>query len=407
MKRIVTGLDIGTSKVCAAIVTRSEEDKAEILGVGITGARGVNKGFVSNLDKLVDSVSKAVQSAEEKAGLRAHEVVVNISGASVLAKTTESAILLSKRGREITRRDTKRAIDNARNMSLTMDRDLLYSVPLEFTVDDDHVVENPLGLFGTKLKVKLYAITALRTHIQNISKAVSYAGYELLDIIPGSVAIENGMLKEKERSNGAIVLDIGGGVTEVALFYNNIFRFLDSVNVGGMDLTSSLSSFLKVPFTNAEKIKRQCAAISDEELAKERESLFDVENRQVVVKSREVNAMMRERFDEISHILDERLRSSELARLPVSNVIVTGGGALMNGALERFEKAFNIHVRMGRVHGVVGDPGTVSNPRYSTSISLAKYGLDKFTKPKSRAYKGRVFVLDTVQRFREMLDEYF
>ncbi|MBL7068488.1 MAG: cell division protein FtsA [Candidatus Omnitrophica bacterium] len=407
MRNIMTGLDIGTSKICAAIAGVSPDGKIEIRGIGLAEAKGINKGFVSSLDKLIDSVSTAVKAAEDEAGVKAHNVVTNISGSSVAGKLNEGLVHLSRRGREITRRDINGAIETTKNISLTLERDFLYCVPQEFVVDDNAGVEDALGLFGTKLKVRLYVITALATHIQNISKAVSYAGYELTDIVPTLVASASCILRDEHKENGTLVIDMGGGITELAIYKNGMLRFFDSVNVGGMDLTASLSAHFKISFESAEMIKRKCAGISKEDLSKEKKSIFDVDNRHVTVNSIIINNLLKERFEEIFYILNDRLKSSEFFSDSMPAFMVTGGSSLLSGAHESFEDLLNIPIKRWRIEEIDADPSYLSNPVYSAAISLAKYGLDKEKKPGRTYSRGKSFLLDSVSRMRAFLDDYF
>ncbi|MFH1753650.1 MAG: cell division protein FtsA [Candidatus Omnitrophota bacterium] len=403
----VLGLDIGTTKVCAAILGFGPEGKPHLLGTGISDSKGINKGFVSNLDKLIDAISKAGQSAEDQAGIKAARAVANISGPSLVGKPQDGLMLLSRRGREITKRDVKKVIDATKHVSFTMEKDLLYAVPHEFTIDEAQTVEDPIGLFGTKLKVKLYVITALTTHIQNISKAVTYSGYDLSDIVPATVAAASGLLNDEEKINGAAIVDIGGGVTELAVFKEEAFRFFDSVSVGGMDLTSCLSSHYRVPFASAEMIKRHYGGISEGDLKKDEKNIFDIDDRQIVIKSAELNGLLKERFGEIFHILQDRFKASGYSDKNIPSIVVTGGSSLLHGALESFEERFKMRVRMGSVTGVTGDPSMLNNPVYSAALSIAKYGLEKQKRPKVHGLKEKFFIIDTFYKFREFLEDYF
>lgn len=407
MKRMATGLDIGTTKICAALSGVAANGEIEVLGVGVADAKGINKGFVSHLDKLVDSINKAVQAAEEKAGVKAHHIVTNISGSSVTAALNESSIPLSRRGREVTKRDIEKIIETTKNISLTLEEDFLFCCPHEFIVDDHDGVEDPQGLYGTKLKVRLYVITALANHIQNISKAVRYAGYELFNIVPTSVASASGILDNEQRHNGAIVIDIGGGITELAILSGGLLRYFNSVNVGGMDLTACLSAHLKIPFENAELIKRRYGSISKEDLRKDEKNIFDIGTRRITVNTDQINNILKERLDEIFHILKERLAVSDYFQAPMHSLVVTGGSALLHGALESCEHFFEMPAKMGRVKGINGDPSILANPAYSAAISLAQYGMNKYKSPYSRSPKGKSFLLDTYYRFRDTINEYF
>jgi len=407
MRKIITGLDIGTSKICAAIGEFGSDGRAEIRGVGIADARGINKGFVSNLDKLVDSIAKAIHGAEDKAGIKAHNVIANISGASVIGRINEGLMPLSRRGREITKRDVRKVVEITRNISLTLEKDFLYASPQEYIIDDNDGVENALGLFGSKIKVKLYVITVLATHIQNISKAISYAGYEPLSIIPTAVASASNILTDEDKANGVILVDVGGGITEIAVFYGGILRFLESVNVGGMDLTACLSAHFKIPFGNAEMIKKKYGSISKEDLRKDEKNIFDVDNRHVVVSSDIMNNLLKERFDEIFYVAKDRLKTADYFTASIPSLVVTGGSSLLNGAIESFEKLFGIPVKTWRANGITCNPTILSNPIYSAAVSLAKYGLDREAKPSRRSLRGNTFLLDNFQRFKEFLNEYF
>ncbi len=345
--------------------------------------------------------------AQEKAGVKAHYVVTNISGASVTGRAQEGLIPLARRGREITQRDINKAIATTKSISLSMERDLLYAIPQEFIVDDMHEVENPLGLFGTKLKARLYVVTAETAHVQNISKAISYAGYELLDMVPATIAAAASMLKDEDKTDGAIIIDVGGGITEMALICNGSLKYLESVNVGGMDFTARLSAHFKVPFRNAEIIKRNYGSISKEDLKKGQENIYEVDSKRIVLKSDIINNLLKERFEEIFQALHERFESSESSKLTIPKLIITGGSSLLSGVPESFEELFNIHSEVGYVSEVAGDPSLLANPVYSSAISLARYGLKKSPESTSRFLKGRLSAIDLFVKFKEMLDEYF
>ena len=405
MKNIIAGLDMGTSKICAAIAGQAPDGERKLMGVGSAESRGINKGFVSNIDKLVDSIQEALAAAQDQAGTKVNRVVANISGSSVSGNVHEGITLLSRRGREITKKDVKKVLDLARNTSLTMERELLFNAAQDFIVDDAHEVEDPIGLFGSKLKVRLYIVSALTTHVQNISKAVNYAGYDLVDVMPNPVAASYGVLSEQEKKEGVFLIDIGGGVTEFALLGNNRFYVLDSINVGGMDLTACISSFYKIPFTMAEMIKKRYGGISKEEAAKAHEDILEFDGRQIVVKSDEVNKLLRERFEEMYNIVNERLAFVK-GQASFSQVVVTGGGSLLSGAIESLGDLFGADIRLGRVNGLSGDPSLFSNPLYSSAVSLAKYGSERYAR-RPKPIEGRIFILDIFSRLKELMEEYF
>lgn len=407
MNNAITGLDIGTSKICAAIAAPADDGTPEILGTGLVDARGINKGFVSNLDKLIDSVCKAVRAAECQAGIKTHKVITNISGSSLAGVPSESVIHLSRRGREITRADVEKAVETARNVSLTLERDSLYCVTQEFMVDDSENLENALGLFGTKLKARLYVITALATHIQNISKAVSYAGYEPLEIIPTVIPAAEAILNEEETRSGAVMMDIGGGITELAIYKDGALRFFDTVNVGGMDLTAALSANLKVSFRTAEMIKKRTGSILKEDLSADKNSIYEADGRHITVESDITNAILKTRFEEILHILMERLKSSAYFTGSIPSLTVTGGGSLLHGVLEACEELSGMPLKRWRVGNVKADPSMLSNPVYSAAIAIAKYGLVKHKTCRRRSFAGAPILSNAFHKVRDFINDYF
>jgi len=312
---------------------------------------------------------------------------------------------LSRRGREITKRDIEKAFVATKQISTSLDKDFLHAVAQEYMVDDNDGVENPYGLFGTKLKAKLYVITALATHIQNIKRAVNYSGYEISEIIPTAVASLTGILSREDKKDGVIVIDVGGGITEMAIINNGILRFFDSVNVGGMDLTAHISANLKVPFRSAEDIKRKYGNISKEDSRKGQRAIFDVEGRHVTIETDQINSLIKERFEEIFYILKERLSGSDHFS-PSMPLVITGGGALLNGALESFEEYFKMPVSLGRAKEIKGDPSISANPTYSAAISLAKYGIAKCN-PSSSTFRPKGFLVDSYLRIKDILNDYF
>src|SRR3990167_6839865 len=235
-REIICGLDVGASNIRAVIANSNQE----ILGYGHVPTAGFSKSIVSNLNLLSDAIEAAIMKAEEMAMVKARKVITNVSGVHIRTFPSRGSVHISDRPSEITSNDIKRCIESAKVIAMSLDREAVHLVPVRFFIDDKMEINDPLGLFGSKLDVDLNIITSLVTVLQNITKAINLAGYEVDDLIVSGAGAGLSVFEEGELQGGAVLIDAGKEITEVSLFVDG--KILDSFNFpfGGDDLTQAL-----------------------------------------------------------------------------------------------------------------------------------------------------------------------
>ncbi|OGW45774.1 MAG: cell division protein FtsA, partial [Nitrospirae bacterium GWD2_57_8] len=250
---ILVGLDLGTTKVCAIVGAVKDSGKVDIIGIGISPSHGLKKGVVVNIDSTVESVRKAVREAELMAGVEIDSVYVGISGSHI--KGINSRGVVAIKNKEVNPSDVARVIDAARAVNIPMDQQVLHVLPQEFIIDDQDGIKEPLGMYGVRLEAKVHIITGAVTSIQNIVKSCSRAGLRVNDLVLQPLASSQAVLTGEERDLGVVVVDIGGGTSDVALFLEGSLWHTEVLPIGGNHLTNDISIGLRTPASEAEKIK--------------------------------------------------------------------------------------------------------------------------------------------------------
>ncbi|HEB10862.1 MAG TPA: cell division protein FtsA, partial [Spirochaetales bacterium] len=254
VNEIIVGLDIGTTKVCVVIGVLDDNEQLEILGVGTTPSRGLRRGVVINIEATIHSILSAVEAAEMMSGREVHEVFTGISGGHIEGINSRGVVAVTGRGREITRNDIDRVIDAAKAIVIPMDREVLHVIPQEFVVDDQGNIRNPFGMIGVRLEAEVHIITGAVTSAQNIVKCVNRAGFKAVDIVLEPLASARAVLTNDEKELGALLIDLGGGTTDVLVYIEGAPYHTSILSIGGEQVTNDLSIMLKTPLDAAEKI---------------------------------------------------------------------------------------------------------------------------------------------------------
>ncbi len=254
---IAVGLDIGTTKVSVVVGERDVNGLIEIKGVGTAPSNGLRKGVVVNIDATVESIRKAVEEAELMAGLSIKEVYVGIAGGHIEGMNSRGVIAVSSKGREITQPEVERVIDAARAVVIPSDRDVIHVLPQEFIVDEQDGIKDPVGMCGVRLEAEIHIVTGSVTSMQNIVKSVQRAGLDVRDIVLQPLASANAVLSEDEKELGCILIDIGGGTTDVLMYVDGAVWHTGVLSIGGGHLSNDLSVGLRTPTVSAEVIKRK------------------------------------------------------------------------------------------------------------------------------------------------------
>ena len=382
----IVGLDIGTTKVCVLIAEPSEVGRLHVIGIGSCPSRGMRKGVVVNLDACVASVKQAIEEAELMAGCAVERAFVGIAGPHVRGLNSRGVVAIAARDREVTREDVQRVLEAAGAVNIPSGRDIIHVLPQEFSVDDHNGIHDPAGMTGAKLEADVHLITASVTAAQNLVNAVNRAGVEVEGMVLEQLAASEGVLTQDEKEMGVALVDIGGGTTSLLIFENGAVRHMAVLPVGGDNVTSDIAVGLRTPVPEAERIKRRhgCALSSlvDHEDTIEVPSVGGRKSR---VLSRQILCeIIQPRVEEIFGLIAEEFVRSGFDRSIHAGIVLTGGGAMLEGIIEMAEDALDAPVRRGAPGEIGGLADPVCTPLYSTAVGLTLYGAEQREHPVPR-----------------------
>ena len=401
---IVVGLDIGTSKVCA-LVGAVAEAGVEIIGIGTAPSKGLKKGVVIDIARTVESIRKAIDEAELMAGCSIGEVYAGIAGGHI--KGFNSTGVVGVKDKEIRQADIARVIDSARALNLAQDREVLHVLPQEFIIDEQDGIKEPLGMAGVRLQAKVHIVTGAASGAQNIVKCCRKTNLEVVDVVLAQLAAADAVLNEDEKDLGVVLVDIGGGTTDLAVYINGSTVHTAVIPLGGDHVTNDIAIGLRTPTADAEriKVKAGCASVAMTE-KDEVIRVPGVGNGSPKSFSRVLLAEIIEpRLEELLiQVHDEIRRSGFEDALCASGIVLTGGTSHVTGLPELAEEVMACPVRIGYPSRVGGLSEIVGSPAYATAAGLVLYGtrLRKrpYAQPHSRLGRGW-------QRLRGWLTDFF
>src|SRR5688572_16606129 len=376
-KKLVVGLDIGTSKIAAIVAEITPEGAFEIIGMGNCPARGLKKGVVVNIETTVNAIQRALEEAELMADCKIREVYTGIAGSHI--KSFNSQGMVAIKDKEVGQPDIDRVIETAKAVQIPNDQQILHILNQEFIIDGQEDVREPLGMSGVRLEVKVHIVTGAVSAAQNIIKCVRRCGLEVCDLILQPLASATATISEDEKDLGVCLVDIGGGTTDMAVFTHGAIRHTAVIPIAGDQITNDIAMALRTPTKDAEeiKVKHGCALrqLADAQQMVEVPGVGDRGPRQL---SRQTLAEVIEpRVEELYSLVQRELRASGYEELLSSGVVVTGGSAVMQGMVELGEEVFHMPVRLGVPRYLGGLAGVVSTPRYSTGVGLLLTGLEQ------------------------------
>jgi len=375
-ERYLVGLDVGTSKVAAIVGEVMDDGGIDIIGIGLADSKGIRRGIVVNLEAAVESIKKAIEEAELTAGIEVDSVHLALSGAHVKAFNSRGVVAVAGKNREITREDVRRAIDAAKAVSLPSGREILHVLPQDFVVDEQDGIGAPVGMTGSRLEVNVHVVTGSGSSMQNIVACVNRAGVQVDETILEQLAASEAVLTADEKELGVALVDIGGGTTDFAIFERGSLWHTGVLAVGGDHFTNDIAVGLRTPIPEAEKVKRRsgCALTS---MVGEDETMDvpSVGGRKPRVMSRRIlSEILQPRAEEICHLLWDEIRRAGYEKSLNSGIVLTGGGAMLDGMAEIAEQIFDLPVRRGCPAGVGGLADHVNNPAFATAVGLTMYG---------------------------------
>lgn len=404
-ENIFVGLDIGTTKICVIIGEKVGGD-IEIIGIGSSPSRGLRKGVVINIESTVSSIKKAVEEAELMAGIELKAVYAGIAGGHI--KGFNSHGIIAVKNREVSESDVKRVIDAARAIAIPVDREVIHILPQEYIVDDQDGIQQPLGMNGVRLEARVHIVTGAVASAQNIIRCVNRTGMDVETIVLEQLASAKAVLSEDEKELGVVIVDIGGGTTDVAIFSEGSIKYTIVITLGGDHLTNDIAVGLRTPVIEAEKIKKKSGTAMASLVEKDETiEVPSVGGREPRVISRQILAEIIEpRVEEVLSLVEREVTRSGYGDLLASGVVLTGGSSLLNGMAEMGEQIFNMPVRIGYPRGMSGLTDLVNSPMYATGVGLVIYGSENGGATRFKVGDGNLFGKVT-ERFKEIIRDYF
>ena len=373
-RKMIVGLDIGTSKVVAIVGEIGLDGGIEVVGIGSHPSKGLKKGVVVNIESTVQSIQRAVEEAELMAGCQIHSVFVGIAGSHIRSLNSHGIVAI--RDREVYALDVDRVIDAAQAVAIPADQRVLHILPQEYVIDNQEGIKEPLGMSGVRLEAKVHLVTCATNASQNIEKCIRRCGLEVEDIILEQLASSYSVLTEDEKELGVCLVDIGGGTTDIAIFTEGSIRHTGVIPIAGDQVTNDIAMALRTPTQHAEEIKiKYACALTQLAGAGETIKVPSVGDRPPRDLSRQALAEVVEpRYDELFTLVQAELRRSGFENLIPAGIVLTGGTSKMEGVVELAEEIFHMPVRVGCPQSVMGLTDIVRNPIYATGVGLLQYG---------------------------------
>ncbi len=406
MEDIIVGLDIGTTKTCAVIGRQDENNQIEVSGVGVAPSTGLKNGIIVNIDNTAAAIQKAIEDAELMAGYEVSGVFVGISGQHVKGQNSRGVVAITNRNRTISHTEVKRVVEAAQAIVIPVDREIMHVLSREFSVDDQTGIKDPIGMSGVRLEAEVHIVTGATASIQNMMKAVDRAGFQYHDVVFNPLASADAVIGQDEKELGVVLVDIGGGTTDIVVYMEGGVTYSSVLSVGGIHVTNDISIGLRTPLESAEMIKRKygCAVLDlvDASETVEVPSVGGRAPRRLF--RQELTQIIEPRMTEIMEMVEHELVKSGKKDMLAAGVVITGGGSMIDGAIEAGERVFNMPVRIGTPQNIVGLKDVVATPQYANGVGLLKYGIrmDRYRgKTKYPNKKGSLF-----DRMKRWFEEY-
>lgn len=374
---LTVGLDIGTTKV-VTLVGSVENGVIEIIGMGKAPSRGLEKGVVVDIGETTNSIQRSIEEAENMADVHIESVYAGIAGKHIGSINNSGTVSISRDNRIISMDDVRRVIETAQAIQISPDSDLIHVIPRQYIVDGQEGITDPVGMTGTRLEVDVHIVTGSITAVHNIYRCVNNVGIEIEKIALQPLASSHAVLSEAEKELGVVLMDIGGGTTDIAIFRRGDIWFSKILPIAGEHITNDITVGLKVEYQEAERIKRgEGLPRVDEVSGEERFEITTINGDEKSVSRRKLAKIIEPRLEELFDLAMGEIEDAGYRDLVPAGIVLTGGTALLKGLPEFIQDRYNIAVRRGKTpHGIHGLRDIVESPVYATAIGLLKYALE-------------------------------
>jgi cell division protein FtsA len=361
---------------------------------------------VINIEATVHSLAKAIEEASLMAGCEIHTAYTSISGNHIKAFNSHGVVAVKTK--EVAQRDLERVIDAAKAVAIPMDREVLHVLPQDYIIDDQDGIKEPLGMSGVRLEAKVHIVTGAVTSAQNIIKCCNRAGLNVAEIVLAPLAAAETVVTEEERELGVLLLDMGGGTTDIALLHDGTVKHTAVIGIGGNHITNDIAAGLRTPFNDAERLKQLygCATVRlvTED---ERVEVPNIAGKGTGTVSRQILCEIIEpRLEEIFELVQKEITKSGYENSLASGMVVTGGAMLLPGAIEMAERAFGLPVRLGVPAHVLGLVNVINDPIYAVAVGLVLHGMKRRERNVFRVRDDKI-LSKVKHRMSDWLSEFF
>ena len=381
---IIVGLDIGTTKIAAIVGRRAEHGKIEILGYGKTESIGVRRGVVSNIENTVQSIKTAIEIAAQKSGVDIKYVNVGIAGQHIKSLQHRGSIIRPNSDTEISQADVDNLLQNMFNLNMSPGEEIIDVIPQDYIVDGELGIRKPIGMLGSSLEANFHIIIGQTTAARNIFLCSRKAGLEVVDLILEPIASSHAVLTEDEKEAGVVLVDIGGGTTDIAIFQDGIIRHTAVVPLGGDVLTEDVKEGCSIIRKHAEELKVKFgSALANENKDEEIVAIPGLRGRPPrEISLKNLASIIQARMEEIIEHVYYEIKSSGFEKKLIAGIVLTGGGALLRHVAQLTEFMTGMDTRIGypNEHLSKDVPEEMASPMYATGIGLVIEGLNRFEK---------------------------
>jgi len=433
-KRIVAGIDIGTAKIATIIASISEDGLVNILGVAAGKSRGIRKGQIVDIEEATSCIVESLEAAERMAGYSISSAFFTVGGAHIMSQNSHGVVAVAEPQKEITPLDVRRAVEAAKAINLPSTREILHVLPREFIVDTQEGIKDPVGMTGVRLEVNTHILTASSTALRNLEKCASLVGIDVDGFVFNGLASSTAVLTETEKELGVVVVDIGGGTTDICMYIDGALSYSSVLPMGARNITNDLAIGLRISLESAEKIKlllnkKQKEIVQPEivdlEAAKKTRAKGDgaddldltelqlPEGLNKISRKTLVDGIIRPRLNEIFAMVALEIKKSGFGGLTPAGIVITGGGAETMGIVETAKRNLAMQVRVGNPTGITGLVDEILTPSFATSVGLilyaAKSGVltrEKFSLGKFSKIVGKVPIQNTAGKFVELIKSF-
>ena len=373
-KQMIVGLDIGTSKIVAIIAEIDGDGALELIAIGTHPSHGLKKGVVINIDSTVNSIQKAIDEAEQMANVQVKSVFAGIAGSHIRSLNSHGIVAI--RDQEVQSDDVDRVLDAARAVAIPAEQRILHVLSQEFVIDDQQGIRQPIGMSGVRLEAKVHLVTGSISATQNIAKCIRRCNLDVEDVILEQLASSLSVLTEDEKELGVLLVDMGGGTTDIAIFTEGAIRHTAVIPIAGDQVTNDIAVAFRTPTQFAEQIKlKHACALRQLASPDEMIEVPGVGDRSARRLARQTLAEVVEpRYEELLSLVQSELRRSGFEESCAAGVVLTGGTSKMEGVIELAEEIFHLPVRLGVPQHVTGLAEVVRNPIHATGVGLLLFG---------------------------------